>query len=84
MSRGMSSPVSSVTPVLDRESSSSISIWDYILSNQLNELQTYVTLLQSKDDALEERECLTQKIIDGRVESSVRFEFQNPIVGINI
>lgn len=60
-----------------------VSIWDFILFNQVGELQSYIQMLQSKDDAAaEDKDMICQKVLDGRVENSVRFQFENPLVGM--
>ena len=59
-----------------------MSIWDFILFGQTAELQAYVNMLQERDDAAqEEKDVVMPKVLDSRVEQSVRFEFVNPLVG---
>ena len=55
--------------------------WDLILHFQTSELTNYLHLLQSKDDRATDKDAVTQRVLDARVETSVRFDFQNPIVG---
>ena len=69
-------------PHSPQPNANNISIWDFILFNQVGELQNYINMLQSKDDnTVDDKDLLCQKVLDSRVESSVRFLFQNPIVG---
>ena len=59
-----------------------VSIWDFILFDQTQEAETYIGMLQSKDDSSTEgKEMLTARVLDARVEASVRFNFINPLVG---
>jgi hypothetical protein len=40
-------------------------------------------MMQDKDDAAaDEKDVITPKILDGRVETSVRMQFVNPLVGM--
>eukprot|EP00455_Lapot_gusevi_P034044 TRINITY_DN3744_c0_g1_i1.p1 TRINITY_DN3744_c0_g1~~TRINITY_DN3744_c0_g1_i1.p1 ORF type:complete len:883 (+),score=279.41 TRINITY_DN3744_c0_g1_i1:132-2780(+) len=61
---------------------SGISIWDFVLYGQHQELQSYIQLLHERDDVMaDEKGDLTQRILEQRVESSVRFKFINPVIG---
>jgi hypothetical protein len=47
------------------------------------QLQAYINMMQERDDlAANDKDVVTPKILDGRVEQSVRFQFVNPLVGM--
>ena len=57
----------------------------YIITYFIIQAKAYINMLQVKDDLCsEEKEMLTQKVLDARVESSVRFKFINPLVGMSV
>ena len=77
------------TAIFDALTQGNVSIWDFILFNQLPEAQAYINMLQVKDDThsldiINENNqelMLIQRVLDARVETSVRFSFINPLVG---
>eukprot|EP00455_Lapot_gusevi_P028389 TRINITY_DN3028_c0_g2_i1.p1 TRINITY_DN3028_c0_g2~~TRINITY_DN3028_c0_g2_i1.p1 ORF type:complete len:481 (-),score=100.95 TRINITY_DN3028_c0_g2_i1:148-1542(-) len=61
-----------------------VSLWDFILNQQVEDLAEYLELLcenEEKNEKSPESNQLVSRILDQRVEQSVRFKFFNPVVG---
>jgi hypothetical protein len=55
------------------------SLWDFIFQKKADGVKSYLDVLAARDAA--EGTTLVNRILDQRVEQSVRFKFYNPVMG---
>ena len=73
---------------LPTSGNNNVSIWDYIITSAPDQLLKYINIMSDRDNDLENEnkeikfDDLTLKILDQRVEQSVRFTFEVPVFGI--